>query len=831
MEKKIIFTPVEPNRNLLWLHYREDHLVLERFGSNGWESIGDTDHVTEEEFIEALKNKADLVGGKVPAEQLPSYVDDVVEFDQTQLPETQILVIVGNSSYKNKTVFVNGSTNSSDRIGSQDKYPNMFVNFGENTSESDWVASLPEEGKIYINTDNNHSYRWSGTWLVDLDKQFSDEIAALNNKTYSILYGSVSDRQDLTTGNPGQAVLRVIYETLASNTIYALMSIRFSNNGVSYTLPIFDVDPSEHSFRIYNDGALQKYQITLSGSTYTFTQVENISNTIFISDNAASNKTTVSNLIVNRTYPCVLSSGSEIMLGTCTKTSNPNVTYCAVNLTNRNRFYNVDNTTGVLTLVNNLNISGALYYDAYQSAGGGKLKPDVYKEMAAAFTANWVVIDYSLLGTTLADDIATKVANASAAILTNNPNSTFPEIYLSKKVDNFVHFTKIRYAYVGAAFFNNFSYNITTKALTNPSQVSVVSPVQYYKDNGGTKTASEFLRDYMGAFTPNYFTISRSLLNTTLNDSNFTGVSNASILILEPSGEDTTPRVFIRGGYNADEVRFQEVSHSSNNYIAVRAIVLTKATKALSAEQTNIIQGGASLPGNWVTVDNSELSTTVSESRATEIRNASAIVLTNYSNQGTLILLRGASTSEYTSFFNVNSVPGVGQVAVGRILLTGTNLSGYSVHNTQNIYNYYTSAGGTKTEAEFKTAFVNLIDNGSSGGGTQVYDLGSKTVPDAGPYDITAFNGTEFGVQLREIVLNTVDGVPLLIKYQIVEERDGTRYNRQIGAIPTHTYDGRLQLLTVDKEKPVILDLQGEQVDEGVYDYSFAVTELTTKTS
>lgn len=138
MEKKIIFTPVEPNRNLLWLHYREDHLVLERFGSNGWESIGDTDHVTEEEFIEALKNKADLVGGKVPAEELPSYVDDVVEFDQTQLPETQILVIVGNSSYKNKTVFVNGSTNSSDRIGSQDKYPNMFVNFGENTSESDW---------------------------------------------------------------------------------------------------------------------------------------------------------------------------------------------------------------------------------------------------------------------------------------------------------------------------------------------------------------------------------------------------------------------------------------------------------------------------------------------------------------------------------------------------------------------------------------------------------------------------------------------------------------------------------------------------------------------
>lgn len=204
MEKKIIFTPVEPNRNLLWLHYREDHLVLERFGSNGWESIGDTDHVTEEEFIEALKNKADLVGGKVPAEQLPSYVDDVVEFDRTQLPDTQILVIVGNNSYKNKTVFVNGSTNSSDRIGSQDKYPNMFVNFGENTSESDWVASLPEEGKIYINTDNNHSYRWSGSYLIDLDQSWSQGIKDLQENT---IRTDIS--QDFSTEEENQALSNI----------------------------------------------------------------------------------------------------------------------------------------------------------------------------------------------------------------------------------------------------------------------------------------------------------------------------------------------------------------------------------------------------------------------------------------------------------------------------------------------------------------------------------------------------------------------------------------------------------------------------------------------
>ena len=237
MEKKIIFTPVEPNRNLLWLHYREDHLFLERFGSNGWESIGDTDHVTEEEFIEALKNKADLVGGKVPAEQLPSYVDDVVEFDRTQLPDTQILVIVGNSSYKNKTVFVNGSTNSSDRIGSQDKYPNMFVNFGENTSESDWIASLPEEGKIYINTDNNHSYRWSGSYLIDLDQSWSQGIKDLQENTIrtDISQDFSNAQQNVALSNIGLNFVHVDYSLLGTTLIDAQVESISNSRGIILT--------------------------------------------------------------------------------------------------------------------------------------------------------------------------------------------------------------------------------------------------------------------------------------------------------------------------------------------------------------------------------------------------------------------------------------------------------------------------------------------------------------------------------------------------------------------------------------------------------------------
>lgn len=563
MEKKIIFTPVEPNRNLLWLHYREDHLVLERFGSNGWESIGDTDHVTEEEFIEALKNKADLVGGKVPAEQLPSYVDDVVEFTNTINGSNTIEWYINNPNYTGKIYWVYSNSPKEGNLSgiANDK----FIDFGKNTSVDDWTIITPEQGKIYVNTTTNHSYRWTGSTLVDLDKEWSDNIAEINED--------------------------------------------------------------------------------------------------------------------------------------------------------------------------------ALFYSAYTTAGGAKSKPKVYQEMAAAFTANWVTLDYSKLGTTLTQDELDSLKKATVVIVLNTPDVTGLLFYIKGvETESYIHFNNIQTTESGYLSVRKVQINLSTRACSR-NIVSVAAPYNTYQGLGGTKVAADFNQNYLSMQEPNWVVIDYSLLETTLADDIAKKVANASILILEPSGKDTTPRVFIRGGYNVDEVRFQEVSHSSNDYIAVRAIVLTKATKALSAEQTNVIQGGNS------------------------------------------------------------------------------------------VYAYYTSAGGTKTEDEFKTAFVNLIDNGGSGGGTQVYDLGSKTVPAAGPYDITAFNGTEFGVKLREIVQTAVDGTPLLIKYQIVEEVDGTRYNRQIGAIPTHTYDGRLQLLTVDYEKPVILDLQGEQVDEGVYDYSFVVTELTTKTS
>ena len=40
MEKKIIFSETMPDKKFLWLHTKNNNLVLEVFGNKGWEAIG-----------------------------------------------------------------------------------------------------------------------------------------------------------------------------------------------------------------------------------------------------------------------------------------------------------------------------------------------------------------------------------------------------------------------------------------------------------------------------------------------------------------------------------------------------------------------------------------------------------------------------------------------------------------------------------------------------------------------------------------------------------------------------------------------------------------------
>ena len=97
--------------------------------------------------VYSLANKADLVGGKVPTSQLPSYVDDVLE-------------------YANLAAF----------------------------------PATGETGKIYVALDTNLTYRWSGTAYVEISKSLA--LGETSSTAYRGDRGKTAYDHSQASGNP-----------------------------------------------------------------------------------------------------------------------------------------------------------------------------------------------------------------------------------------------------------------------------------------------------------------------------------------------------------------------------------------------------------------------------------------------------------------------------------------------------------------------------------------------------------------------------------------------------------------------------------------------------
>lgn len=96
---------------------------------------------------------------KVDSKYLPSYVDDVMEFNGT-INFTNVNDVVGLGQYKNKTYVTTSTTVAS--------YANKIIKFGANTKVGNWIVEDLVADKIYVDVTNNKTYRWSGTNLVEI---------------------------------------------------------------------------------------------------------------------------------------------------------------------------------------------------------------------------------------------------------------------------------------------------------------------------------------------------------------------------------------------------------------------------------------------------------------------------------------------------------------------------------------------------------------------------------------------------------------------------------------------------------------------------------------
>lgn len=590
MEKKIIFTPVEPNRNLLWLHYRGDLLVLERFGSNGWESIGGTGSVTEKEFIEALKNKADLVSGKVPAEQLPSYVDDVIEFESIINGSNPINFYLNNQSYTDKVYYIQGSTSIEGTLSF--KYNKKFINFGTNTSEDDWIIVEPEEGKIYIKigsgNDSNHSFRWSGNDFIDLDKNWSDRINTLELKTLTSNLGTITNPLDLSESTSTSSFTQ-LYTYLSQRNKSSLINLLWYYNGAAYSSPIIDVDPIERTFRIYNQGYLQTYKVLKEDDNYSLVKVKEFPDFVYL------DYSTLGAILDDETIEQI-KKASMVLINDDAGYPNSKSIYVTKSKTNTYlQFIKVGVIDGpdqkIVYRELSVNISTkkwvintknyTLPYGAYSQFGfTGKNADAVNQEVARLVNMNSCYITSSDLNKVHSGDKLENIKNATFLILDEGSGKT--RIFIRG------------YSSDATIYYNCLESNVSTSYITLelPSNLlksirnSPLDDIMFnnYSANGGTKLNKKSMYKELAAqLTINTYVIDSSKLNTTITDTNIIkDISKANILIIENS-TDNTYMILIRGFVSNNMIYFFNLKNANSDNITATRVSFNTTTNLLSS--------------------------------------------------------------------------------------------------------------------------------------------------------------------------------------------------------------------------------------------------------
>lgn len=101
---------------------------------------------------------------KIPASVLPSYVDDVVNFDGTV---TGITATAGPIIASGVTKFYYDTTGKR-FVATNDSGKTYVTTWVGSLLQNVPTASTPEAGKIYVDTTKNTTYRWGGTDLVQI---------------------------------------------------------------------------------------------------------------------------------------------------------------------------------------------------------------------------------------------------------------------------------------------------------------------------------------------------------------------------------------------------------------------------------------------------------------------------------------------------------------------------------------------------------------------------------------------------------------------------------------------------------------------------------------
>lgn len=684
--------------------------------------------VTKEEFIEAMETKADLVGCKVPAEQLPSYVDDVMEFVEL-LVFSNTSGIVGKGEYANNIYITTNTT--------IDPYKNLYLNTGANKSIEDWTYIPLENGKIYLNTSNNHTYRWSGSRLIDLDKEWSDKINNLEAKTITVYLGDIQNPLDLST-LPDTSMFSTVYIYLNQRARYLLINLHWRYNSADYSSPIIDVDPIERTFAIYNQGYLQTYKVLKEDNNYSLVKVKEFPDFVYL------DYSTVGSVLDDNTIERIRNA-SIVLVNS--NPSMPNIKYIYNAKLKANpylqfvRVSEIDSSENQIVYQDlSVNVTTkrwtiftkkyTLPYGAYSQFGfTGKSSAAVNQEVARLVNMNSYHITSSDLNKVHSGDKLENIKNATFLILDEGDGKTkiFTRGYTSVSV--------IYYNCINNSGSVNYILLRMPSNLLGPIENAQFDDIMFsnYRVKGGTKTNKDSMyKELVAQLTENTYVIDSSKLNTTLTDAEANSIANATTLIVTNALVANNTLVFVKGSVSSGNVNFCCVSNSTNGRITLFKIIYYSSTKTCSniiTANTDSYTYYASYGGKLSTqdfnkslvtlfdsvyvIDSSLLNTTITDTNIREgISKANILIIEDSTNNSYTVCIRGITSNNRIYFFNLRTV-NADNITANRISFnTITNLLNKDDTHLYSAFSAYKLGGGTKytTENDFNKAFAATID-------------------------------------------------------------------------------------------------------------------------
>lgn len=507
---------------------------------------------------DTLEKKADLIGGKVPAEQLPSYVDDVIDI-ASFITKTELVNNIGKANYINKSFIVNSPTS--------DPLYNKIVITNANTSQNDWEIIDPEDGKIYINESNNHSYRWSGNSFVDLDKNFNDRLNVIENKLSIITLSGLTNNYDLSTATNGISTLKTKLLN-NDNSANILLKIVDTNNK-SYYCKILTRDITTVSTNISvnidieNKGCIQTYNITDDNITLI-----NNNATLFITSNT-NNKLEINKIIPNVTTAHI--SYNNIIYTQVDLSSTNSVRFIGYDSNGILNYYDLNKSTGVIQTLNTYNIDKTCLYKANLSLTDNE-KQNIQENLNVLyFTTN---------------TNEARLAQIQKYDLKNKNNKSFSSVY---NINNIIYYgvcsiySKKEMSLTSLKKYTIISniISLDTGEVITDFIVSLQEIFNYksYKVLGGNKiNIVDCYSALINSMYPTSIIVKEDNITNAVDDSTANKISISGKIIYEPTdnkiiefsrGEETEDAIYFISNYSADQYKELKYNKSTKKFDAV----------------------------------------------------------------------------------------------------------------------------------------------------------------------------------------------------------------------------------------------------------------------